>query len=463
MIKLAQPIIVVPCDPTSDSNSSALICDLGTVRARSVTHRKDPKVNYKELTDVSQLYDYYELRMETIQVYISEGDKEQSQHKYIRDLSLQIRLYDCLEPFHPSLPVMKIGGILNRVDMVLTDYNSVYVLKILDSIQREQMALEKKMAASKHAAEDKLIKEHGGVEQASMALSQIAEEKAKSEVKPTEAKVETSETVLSPDKKVREIMVHFDDVNIVFGRTLIKGREAYGMYPEGYIEELRAKSRGEVPFMPEIRAGINGVGLHAYMTFSGGVTVKSHVFRIYVKDVQQRKSGDCKPPYRTLEEKYGLKKVVASEFESIVHSPGVDALKDRLTGDNYAPFKENREFFERLEKGSYLEEQKNQVDIALEGNLAAKNIAVSLALNDMCINFPYDTLTPSLYLLSEFLAAIPVTSSQVTEEKRLSVILPQKGPKTAVSYLFAFNVQLKGIDLRLPINVTRDCNRANVV
>ncbi len=476
MVKLAEPVVVVPSDSTSATNSSALVCDLGTVQVRSVTHRKDEKVNYKELSDVSKLYDYYELTLKSIQAYIAEdtgaiepialGTKEQQarspdkfppQHKYIRDLSLQVRLYNCLEPLHPSLPVMKIGGILNRVDIVLTDYNAVYVLRILDNVLKEQMGLSQRLAATKKAAADKLIAEHGGVVEAAKAVSDIVsitkKENSPKNSAAAETKKETSTMVLGPDKKVREVMVHFDDINVIFGKTLIKGR---GAYIPGYTEELREKNRGEVPFVADMRAGINGVGLHAYMTFGGGVTVKSHVFRVYVKDLQLRPRRGAAVKLgaaATLEEKYGLEKVVARDFEDIVHSPDVDALKDRLVGDNYAPFPSNAKFFERVEAGSYLEEQKNQIDISLEGNLTTKNLKLSLDLNDMSINLPYDSLAPSLYDLSEILAALPTPPEAVPQEKRLSLVLAQQAHKAIVAYTFGFQSHLKGIDVRLPINV----------
>ncbi len=294
---------MVPCEPTSPTNSSALVCDLGTVRARSVTQRKAVDKNYREITDVGKLYDYYEIKLDAIQVYIAEdnggvgpikfsrtrkdGDGQPLQHKYVRDLCLQLRLYNCLEPMHPSFPAIKVGVILNRVDVVLTDYNSVYVLRILSCMQKEQRALAHKTAEMKQAAVYKLIKEQGGVEEAAKAAAKMVQETEQPEAKIEEKKV-PQEVYVSPGKKTQEIMVHFDDINIVVGRTLLKGRDAY---QEGYAEELKEEHKGEVPIIPDMRAGINGMSLYAFMTHGGSVSLKSHVFRIYVRDLQLRKTS----------------------------------------------------------------------------------------------------------------------------------------------------------------------------
>ena len=463
---------MVPCDPTSLTNSSALVCDLGTVRANSVTQRKNPGTNYTEIFDVSKLYDYYELRLQTIQVYIAENNggtgpltfatKEQmekapgkfaAQHKYVRDLSLQLRLYNCLEPLHPTFPVMKLGAILNRVDVVLTDYNAVYVLRIIGSMQKEQRMLTQKTVAMKQAAAEKLIKEHGGIEEAAKVAAEIVKEKAQPEAKLEEKKEGVPEVALSPDKKKQEIMVHFDDINIVIGRTLLKGH--CDASQEGYAKELKEMNNGEVPYIPDMRAGINGVGMYAYMTNGGGISLKSHVFRMYVRDMQLRK-GQVQEKAQTLEEKYGLEKVVAGEFEYILSNPDVEALKDRLVGDNYSPFKHNLMFFQGLEKGDYLEEQKNQIDIFLSGNLKESKLSLAVDINELRINLPYHSLAPPLYLLSEINSAMPAAPVAPPPTKP-SIALPEQKKlemrRTKASYSFNFRVQLKGVELRLPINV----------
>ena len=147
--------------------------------------RKDPKINYREVAEIAKLYDYYELKLEKIQVYIQDHAKgPQPQQKYIRDLSIQLRLYNCLEPLHPNVPVLKIGGILNRVDIVLTDYNAVYVLKILGGLQKEQGQFATHMVTLKQAAVQKLVEEHGAKVAGEIAAEKVAEST------PPEAKIE---------------------------------------------------------------------------------------------------------------------------------------------------------------------------------------------------------------------------------------------------------------------------------
>ena len=333
---LAAPILIIPEDSSSSINSSAFVLNLGTIKVNSAVQRKDPKVNYKEIMDPSKLYDYYELRLERIQIYIHDCGKKQIQwNKYVRDLSLQLRLYNCLEKLHPEFSTLKIGGILNRVDIVLTDFHLTYLLELLKNLQKDQNTLMKTLTLIQKKAAEKFIAEKtiAKLEKQSSETSPIKgepgsepqlDESRKEEKKEEEKKEEKKEDetiVINPKKKLKEIMIHFDDINVTIGKAFTGKEGNYVKYAE-YLSEYQVIQSNEVPFLPSIRMGINGVNLAGYITADGHVHGEYHLFRVYTRDLQISNRHD------------DIKKLVAKKFEYIVSNRNVEAIKERRLGDH---------------------------------------------------------------------------------------------------------------------------------
>ena len=226
-VNFSAPLIIIPEDSSSPVSESAFMCDLGKIHIKSSVNRKDKNIDYKQINDLKKLYDYYELKLEKIQIYIQNLTKNQNlKHKYVRDLSIQLRLYNCLEPLHPTLPEIKVGGILNRVDIVFTDYNILYILKILKNIKREQENwLQIKEEIIKKAKQKIILKQLEKIvtafildEYQIMKLGEIPEEEVE---RPIEEKEEEKEVLEIPHGKIkREIMIHLDDINIIIGSVI---------------------------------------------------------------------------------------------------------------------------------------------------------------------------------------------------------------------------------------------------
>jgi len=388
-----------------------------------------------------KLYDYYELKLEKLQVYIHDhnGKTATLQHKYIRDFTMQLRLYNCLEQMHPVAPSMKIGGILNRVDIVLTDYNIVYVLKILNSMQLEQQKLTNKIAEFRKGAVEKLVEQHGEEIAAKIAVELIAQKVEPEIKKESEPKKPAEDVGINPNKIIREFMVHFDDINLIIGRTIISTNGKYAEYKD-FIEEMKKENPNEVPFLPDLRMGINGINLYGYMTYSGVAKAEAHIFRLYARDLQIY-------PH---EGKF-IKKV-AKEFEYILANPHVETITERRVGDNYSAFKHNAQFFEHVETSQFFKEPTNQIDVDFDINLLVHKMKLALMVNDLDITLPHHSLVPPMYLLSEINSVLPAKPPP-PEVPKLPMQPKPEMRSDKSSYSFILDSKIKSLALILPINV----------
>ena len=449
-------MICIPLD-SSSKDPSALYCDLGKVEIVSAVQRKNPSINYKEEKDPAKLYDYYELRLEKVQIYRKDSDrqanlKNEQLFKYIRDLTMTARLYNCLDRGHPTAPVIKLGGIMNRLDIVLTDKNITYLLNILENMQKDQFKIQKKIAKETREKlksrmslvvgqdDTKLLKDIT----ASVYAPKI-EEKKKEEKKKEEKVTIIDGTSFA--KKTKEIMLHFDDINIEIGRTITKdpGFKPYASYEES----MRKLHPDEVPYIVDMRFGINGFSAYGYLTKGGDVKLDTHLFRIYIRDMQQYAKAVRLDPAKPSE--LVVSKLVSPDFELIFCNPSVEKLKEHRIDDNYKAFEENPQFFSALEQGKYFKEEVHQIDINLEGNLVARKIELQLILNSMVITFPYHSLRPINYLLAVVNASMPppLVPAPVAIKKTKALAIPKK------EFTFSFKGVLKQIELNLPINVRK--------
>ena len=438
---------MIPENPTLTDDSSAFVCDLGTIRIHSNVHRKDTTLDYKEISDIKKLYDYYECKLEKMQVYIK-NNTQTHVHKYIRSLNLQLRFYNCLELMHPSMPMIKIGGILNRVDIILTDYNILYVMKISKSFQEGQEELQKEILRLKEVAEERRLARKrftrildalkiGVVKHlADKGDLKIEEDLTLELPKRDEAIVEKATPInVDPNKKIHEIMIHFDDISLIIGRTIDSSKDIY----TNYLKEWNISQPDEAPFLPYLRSGINGINIYASISYRGSVKVEAHLFRLYVRDLQLKESEE------------GVKKGVVKEFEYILSNPNVELLKERREGDNYSSFKTNSEFFHTVEQSNLFKESANQLDINFEltPQPQPQQIHLDITVNELVFTLPHNTLAASMNLLDTVSEAIP--SKPPVESKTVRAVAGKVVTKD--EYKFTLDTKLEGISLLLPVNV----------
>jgi len=387
---LAAPIIVIPEDPFSKDNASGLTINLGVIRMSSAVQRKSQEISYKTITDLSKLYDCYELRLDKIQVYIFDSGKQgQLWNKYIRNLNAQFKFYNCLEPSRPDLPMFKIGGIFNAVDIVITDFKLDYLLNILKGFHKGKETLNTAMKNIQKNIKKEKTKE---LETTSKATKEI-DKKESTEAKDKNddntklvASVKKEEDKENTIKKLAEVMIHIDDINITIGKVIASTDNNYTLHYNFLIQNKIIETH-EVAFLPDIRMGMNGINVRGHMGTDGHVKGELHVFRIYSRDLQCFLSENK------------LKKVVAERFKYIVYNPDIELLTKHRLGDNYSAFKNNNDFFHNVQTSNFFKETINQLDITL--NIAIQGMKGNLIvnLNELHITLPYQVFVPPLYLL----------------------------------------------------------------
>ena len=461
IVDFAAPVLVIPEDSSSSTNTSGFVCDLGTIKIRSKVQRKDTKSNYKEITEFAKLYDCYELRLERIQIYIQDTKNNPNMcHKYIRNLSLQSKLYNCLESLNSEVPVMKVGGLVTQVDIVLTDYNILYMLRMLKNLQKEQQKLTKTIEDIHKKAQEKLTYNQpatGMTESEMLEDDSITEESPKSPEKEVEVKKEEikKEEIpsMNPDKKMREITIHFDDINIIIGRAIEPNDQNYKLYAD-YIKSEGFEYENEIPFLPDLRIGVNGINAFVYMTCGGFVKAEVHIFRLYARDLQARLVGAS------------VRKVVAKEFEYILSNPKVNEMIERRKGDNYSAFKSSEDLFIKVQESILFKEETNQMDLEFSIDLASQNMKLDLTLCELGITLPHQALVAPLSLLAKIADAsassikLPQPAIAEAKEEKLEEAKEQSPPDPGKPFSLSVNTKIKGVYFIAPINVFLSFNNS---
>lgn len=424
------PVIIVPQKPNSVDNASAFVFDMGKINVRSSVHRKDKSVDYKKVFDINQLYDYYEMKVEKIAVYIKDCENELiKHHKYVRDLNFQMRYYNCLEPLHPTMPINRIACILNRVDVILTDFNLSYLMGIFKTYQNEQERLNKRIEEIKYEASKKITEKK-------KSMKKVAPEVQEKKEQPAEEK--KPEVSLDPNKKIQEIMLHFDDFSLILGKGVHSEDQCYKACEE-YMDELKISRADEFAFQPSMRIGLNGINVHAYMTCVS-LKLETHIFRFYIRDLQVR-------PYGTR-----LMDIVDDQFEYVCCNPEVESLKEHREGDNYAAFESNYKFFLQAEQGQLFKEATNQVDLECEMVYNPSKVLVNVAVAEIITNFTHHCLNPPLYLMARMRAELPAaapTSEAAAQVVKSTVTEPAKELSS-----MSLTATVQGLYLIIPSNVT---------
>ena len=229
-------MLIVPEDSNSETNSNALILDMGSITMTSDVRRRQQGVDYLALTEFANIYDIYDLRIENIQIYkknLSLAAVNSLKHNYVRKLNFQAKLYNCLEIAHPTFPALRVGGILNRVDIVMTDENIRFLFCILKHVMKEQAVFSKKISAKD------IYKLKEGITETKTEIDAAVKEeiaKIKEEAKsPTEKETKKEEApqkpaavvVIPPNKIMKEIIIHFDGINIETGKTIHEADKFY--------------------------------------------------------------------------------------------------------------------------------------------------------------------------------------------------------------------------------------------
>ena len=424
-------MIIIPQRPNSIDSSSAFVCDLGKINVRSSVHRKDKSIDYKSILDINKLYDYYEMKVEKIAVYIKDcEDEEMKKYKYVRDLNFQMRYYNCLEPLHPTMPINRIACILNRVDVIFTDYNLSYLMKIVQIYQNEQKRLNKRIDEIKYEASLKLVERKQSVKKLNIKEEEPEEKK--------EEEKKEQEQSLDPNKRIQEIMLHFDDFSLILGKGISVKDEYYAACEE-YMDELQISRSDEFAFLPSMRIGVNGINVHAYMTCSS-LKLETHIFRFYIRDLQVKPYGNK------------LMDIVDDQFEYVCCNPQVELLKDHRKGDNYTRFESNFAFFLQAEQSKSFQETTNQVNISCEMIYNPSKIIIDINVAEIITNFTHHCLNPPMYLMArmraDLPAEVPVSGKVAAQAVRERV---NKQIKESSSMLVTMKVQ--GMYLIIPANV----------
>jgi hypothetical protein len=343
------------------------------------------------------------------------------------------------------MPILKVGGILNRVDIILTDYNILYVMKIVKGFQEGQEGLQKEILRLKEVAEDRKSSRKRSAQVLDLLKKAIirhladkgdlkAEEYLTFEPPKDEAIVEKAAPInLDPNKKAQEIMIHFDDISLIIGRIIDSSKDIY----TSYLKEWNISQRDEAPFLPYLRSGINGISIYASVSYYSSIKMEAHIFRLYVRDLQLKES------------ERGVKRGVVKEFEYILSNPHVELLKEHREGDNYSSFERNAEFFRAVEKSNLFKESTNQLDIDFELTPQPKKMHLSITVNELAFTLPHNTLAASMSLLDTLNEALP--SKPSVEPKAVKAVLEKAVSKD--SYTFILDTKLQGISLLLPVNV----------
>ena len=447
-VSLMAPILIVPFDSASVDNSASFIADLGKIQMRSVVQRKKAEINYLEETRPEVLYDYYELMLNKFQLYRINGVDVSSsaaydKHIFIRDLSLQIRLYNCLEPRHQNMPSIKVGGILNRLDIVLTDSNITFLLCLLANMQKEQLILTEVVSddrASSLKCQFSSLKEEMDKSLKELIISEGLESQYTEEKKSViseEKMPEAEEFSINPLKKTQEFMIHFDDINLDIGRTITE--EAHYKPYASYYETMKKQYPGEAPYVTDIKLGINGFGGYGYMTIGGAISAEVQLFRMYMKDMQ------LFPIITAVDQSPVLRKMVDNNFEYILQNPKVEILTTRRVGDNYTAFPKNAVFFDGLVNSSPFKEEINQISIGVNVNLIERKANVDVNINEIMLTLPIESLRPFFYMMNVANSALPPPEPSAIQQGS-DMQLPK------ISFDLSLHCGLKDFTIKLPIN-----------
>ena len=235
-------------DSQSATNASSFNIECGVVIIESRLITKNPKIDYKASEDAKQLYDYYQIKLDSAQLYIANhkaniGDSavaaKKLDQKFLRNFSFYIRFYSIVEPANLKFPQFKVCALIGALDVVLTDQSIIALANLCNSTQYElKKFLDKAkiykekfdvtIAQSSSDQGSETGSEIGGGDETVPAKSEagsdwgfmLEQEKSDSaSLKGAEESKKGEEFIAPPTKPKFEMMVLLNRINIELGKV----------------------------------------------------------------------------------------------------------------------------------------------------------------------------------------------------------------------------------------------------
>ena len=117
-----------------------LVADLGSIRVDSSLAQFDPIKDYKKENNFLLLYDAYNFYLKDLQILIYENLTDyhkystESSTKILKDVTLTLKFYNCLEQKHPSYPLYEMNVTLESLRLIASDYVFHMMMKLKDSM-----------------------------------------------------------------------------------------------------------------------------------------------------------------------------------------------------------------------------------------------------------------------------------------------------------------------------------------
>ena len=445
-LRLPAPIIFIPLN--SLVSRACLVANLGEIIIESVVKRKDTNRNYINESDVSILYDYYEIKINKFSLYKSNdiqqeleylsdmpGDLEKIPANYyryvfVRESDIQCRIYHCLEREHPKVPLYKFGLIMNKITIIMTDQNINFLFALIENICSNIITLNNSIsweALWKYKNELSIMCDDIVMQSLESAGSRSRRSsRADSISEPLSANLVTSMSLISDilkeeskmksvmmpeqaqksafafeEKPYYEIMMHFDEVSITFGRIITSEEVLFG----NFVKKKLVKHPHEVPFHKDLRFGINGVFFNLNLSSIGNFYILMRIYQMYIRDMQivavqtENSTSAEKVTYKRrlpLNYQYLLK--IAEESTQQENTSSSSSSKSE---PSYRAFLNNAMFFKRLEISIPYMESTKLISVSYSGNLTNpdKSVAGTIAFTNIILVLPkYSLASAVLYL-----------------------------------------------------------------
>uniref|UniRef100_H2ZR32 Uncharacterized protein n=1 Tax=Ciona savignyi TaxID=51511 RepID=H2ZR32_CIOSA len=136
-IQFSSSYFILPMDGYFLSTSNVLVLDLGELLVKSLSSRNKDLVE-----DESRIYDVFHIDVQNIQLLLSmQGEvwKEArslptSSLHIIQPIGISVDLEKCLVDSDPTLPIIKVSGILPSIGLKVSDQKLLHIIQLVQSI-----------------------------------------------------------------------------------------------------------------------------------------------------------------------------------------------------------------------------------------------------------------------------------------------------------------------------------------
>ena len=145
-IQLNAPVLFIPERYDTVQGNQLLVLDMGNISIDSKLIDFDPALNYKLINNPMMLYDAYNFLLKDMQIMgfqqladyrqYASTDIQITQYsfKLLKDVSLKMNFYNCIEQKHPGNPNYEISISLETMTVTASDYVFKSLLTLKDKV-----------------------------------------------------------------------------------------------------------------------------------------------------------------------------------------------------------------------------------------------------------------------------------------------------------------------------------------